>query len=171
MDTHNPAYSGNVRQQLHKLYNSNEQPGGPIIIWEGGSNNYTQWQHSAKFCLAPYGFGWGIRLSIVMATGCVPVIIQVRSRWQQVAAGGTESVCAAAQLLAGLGKHLAPAADELCPTARPVCATTTCATITTLPPTAPPAACATTGCSDVPDTGPCHHRSMPLQACHPSCGS
>jgi hypothetical protein len=32
----------------------------------------------AKFCLAPYGHGWGIRLSIVVAAGCVPVIIQVR---------------------------------------------------------------------------------------------
>ncbi len=74
------AYSGNVRQQLHTMYNSSEHPDGPIIMWEGVTNNYSQWQQSAKFCLAPYGFGWGIRLSIVMATGCVPVIIQV-CRW------------------------------------------------------------------------------------------
>jgi hypothetical protein len=74
-----PTYSGNVRQQLHQLYNSNERPGGPILMWEGSSTNYTDWQQSAKFCLAPYGFGWGIRLSIVMAAGCVPVIIQVGS--------------------------------------------------------------------------------------------
>jgi hypothetical protein len=96
MDSHNPAYSGNVRQQLHKLYNSNERPGGPIVIWEGGSTNYTDWQQSAKFCLAPYGFGWGIRLSIVMAAGCVPVIIQVGSvgagLWWAVAGWGEQQV-------------------------------------------------------------------------------
>ncbi len=30
----------------------------------------------AKFCLAPMGFGWGIRLAEAMVTGCVPVIVQ-----------------------------------------------------------------------------------------------
>ncbi|KAG2488197.1 hypothetical protein HYH03_013191 [Edaphochlamys debaryana] len=33
-------------------------------------------QERAKFCLAPSGFGWGVRLTQVMMTGCVPVIIQ-----------------------------------------------------------------------------------------------
>jgi hypothetical protein len=29
-----------------------------------------------RFCLAPYGWGWGIRLSQIILAGCVPVIIQ-----------------------------------------------------------------------------------------------
>ncbi|KAG2488216.1 hypothetical protein HYH03_013210 [Edaphochlamys debaryana] len=30
----------------------------------------------AKFCLAPSGHGWGVRLAQAMMTGCVPVIVQ-----------------------------------------------------------------------------------------------
>ncbi len=29
-----------------------------------------------RYCLAPYGWGWGIRLSQIILSGCVPVIIQ-----------------------------------------------------------------------------------------------
>jgi hypothetical protein len=29
-----------------------------------------------RYCLAPYGWGWGIRLAQVMLSGCVPVVIQ-----------------------------------------------------------------------------------------------
>jgi hypothetical protein len=32
---------------------------------------------ASKFCLAPYGHGWGVRTNIYMAHGCVPVIVQV----------------------------------------------------------------------------------------------
>ncbi len=31
---------------------------------------------SRRYCLAPYGWGWGIRLSQIILSGCVPVIIQ-----------------------------------------------------------------------------------------------
>jgi hypothetical protein len=33
---------------------------------------------SSKFCLAPWGHGWGNRLGMYMILGCVPVIVQVR---------------------------------------------------------------------------------------------
>ncbi len=39
-------------------------------------DNYEEELRRARFCLAPYGAGWGIRLSLSMAYGCVPVIIQ-----------------------------------------------------------------------------------------------
>jgi hypothetical protein len=32
--------------------------------------------HPCRFCLAPYGWGWGVRLSQIILAGCVPVIIQ-----------------------------------------------------------------------------------------------
>jgi hypothetical protein len=38
-----------------------------------------QWRplpRSCRYCLAPYGWGWGMRLSQVILSGCVPVIIQ-----------------------------------------------------------------------------------------------
>lgn len=34
---------------------------------------------SSKFCLAPWGHGWGNRLGLYMIMGCVPVIVQVRA--------------------------------------------------------------------------------------------
>jgi hypothetical protein len=49
-----------------------------VHIHEGHTGQYDRLMSSAKFCLAPYGHGWGIRLGQVMLAGCVPVIIQVR---------------------------------------------------------------------------------------------
>ncbi len=40
-----------------------------------------EWMRQAKFCLAPYGHGWGIRLMKLIVAGCVPVIIQVGVVW------------------------------------------------------------------------------------------
>jgi hypothetical protein len=79
MDHHISNYSGNVRQQLHKMFNSNEHGGLPVHIWEGFSSHYSQLRSSAKFCLAPYGYGWGSRLAHMVLAGCVPVIIQASS--------------------------------------------------------------------------------------------
>jgi hypothetical protein len=45
-------------------------------VAEGTVDNYLEELRRARFCLAPYGAGWGIRLSLSMAYGCVPVIIQ-----------------------------------------------------------------------------------------------
>jgi hypothetical protein len=51
-------------------------PAARLQIIDGGIHNYTEELRAAKFCLAPYGAGWGIRVTISMAHGCVPVIIQ-----------------------------------------------------------------------------------------------
>jgi hypothetical protein len=48
----------------------------PSQISEGGIDNYFAAIRRSKFCLAPYGHGWGIRTNIYMAHGCIPVIIQ-----------------------------------------------------------------------------------------------
>ncbi len=45
-------------------------------ISEGATSDYYTDIRSSKFCLSPYGHGWGIRTNIYMAYGCVPVIIQ-----------------------------------------------------------------------------------------------
>ena len=41
---------------------------------------YSAALRSARFCLAPYGHGWGVRLGQAVAAGCVPVIVQVGRR-------------------------------------------------------------------------------------------
>lgn len=46
---------------------------------EGQTEEYEQRLREAKFCFAPYGVGWGIRLLQCILTGSVPVIVQVRS--------------------------------------------------------------------------------------------
>ncbi len=50
---------------------------GEVLVHNGYTPWHDEWMKLAKFCLAPYGHGWGIRLSIVITAGCVPVIIQV----------------------------------------------------------------------------------------------
>jgi hypothetical protein len=50
-----------------------------VMIHEGGMlpGQYAHMLNSSKFCLAPSGYGWGIRLNYYVVAGCVPVIIQV----------------------------------------------------------------------------------------------
>ncbi|GFR49821.1 hypothetical protein Agub_g11761 [Astrephomene gubernaculifera] len=76
------VYSQGVRQALHKLFG----PGGkydpegpnarPDIIITGPVPHAADEMVKAKFCLAPMGAGWGIRLSRAVLVGCVPVVIQ-----------------------------------------------------------------------------------------------
>lgn len=47
-----------------------------VQIIEGQVRNYIESIRSSKFCLSPYGHGWGMRTTIYMAHGCVPVILQ-----------------------------------------------------------------------------------------------
>lgn len=47
----------------------------PLIVWMCYSDA-VEYMATTRFCLAPYGAGWGIRLSALMVTGCIPVIIQ-----------------------------------------------------------------------------------------------
>jgi len=50
-----------------------------VIIHEGGLPDYQDIIRNSRFCMAPSGHGWGIRLGQYMTLGCVPVIIQVGS--------------------------------------------------------------------------------------------
>lgn len=49
----------------------------PLVLAarHGADRNYLAMSKST-FCLAPSGFGWGIRLAEAMHSGCVPVIVQ-----------------------------------------------------------------------------------------------
>ncbi len=42
------------------------------------TRSYGELQMRSKFCLAPHGSGFGMRLTIAITFGCIPVIIQVR---------------------------------------------------------------------------------------------
>jgi hypothetical protein len=55
--------------------------------------NYFDAIRSSKFCLSPYGHGWGIRTTLYMAHGCVPVILQ--DHVYQVGAVACEAECVA----------------------------------------------------------------------------
>ena len=66
-----PMYSQNVRQLVHAWYSENNdrfsitEGLAPIDIFG-----------LSKFCLAPSGDGWGVRLAKSLIVGCVPLIIQ-----------------------------------------------------------------------------------------------
>ena len=66
--------AGGVRQSLHNTYSDGRDP--DIKINEGGVSDYFGQIKASKFCLSPYGHGWGIRTNLYMANGCVPVVIQ-----------------------------------------------------------------------------------------------
>jgi hypothetical protein len=66
--------TGGVRQSLHTTYRDGHDK--DIQINEGGVGDYFGQIRASKFCLSPYGHGWGIRTNIYMANGCVPVVIQ-----------------------------------------------------------------------------------------------
>jgi hypothetical protein len=65
-------------QELWALYNSGKL-GADVTILDRvpPSPQYETLVGTTKYCLAPYGHGWGWRLSAYMALGCVPVILQV----------------------------------------------------------------------------------------------
>ncbi|GIL91001.1 hypothetical protein Vretimale_17051 [Volvox reticuliferus] len=68
-------YSQGVRQAITKM--QQERPTwnrSDFLIRTAGSFKGTMLY--SKFCLAPSGWGWGIRLVETMASGCVPVIVQ-----------------------------------------------------------------------------------------------
>ncbi|KXZ50301.1 hypothetical protein GPECTOR_17g940 [Gonium pectorale] len=76
------VYSQGVRQAIHKMFGPGGKydPNGPNARpdWKigGPSGQAADEMQKAKFCLAPMGAGWGIRLGEAMVTGCVPVIVQ-----------------------------------------------------------------------------------------------
>lgn len=77
---HDRFYSGGVRQEVNKLLmdlnKTNPESMKDIVFIHGQSPDYAKLFISAKFCLAPYGSGFGIRLSISMVHGCIPVVVQ-----------------------------------------------------------------------------------------------
>jgi len=66
-------------QELWKLFKSGKLGEDVFISPDNNLKNYKQQVQSSKFCLAPWGHGWGNRLGQYMVMGCVPVIVQVRT--------------------------------------------------------------------------------------------
>ncbi|KAG1660173.1 hypothetical protein FOA52_005273 [Chlamydomonas sp. UWO 241] len=79
-------YSGGVRQAIAESLKeqfggtavSNGKAGldGDIVFIDGQTDKYRELYNTTKFCLAPHGSGFGIRLSLAMVHGCIPVVIQ-----------------------------------------------------------------------------------------------
>ncbi|KAG2493501.1 hypothetical protein HYH03_008317 [Edaphochlamys debaryana] len=75
-------YSLGVRQTIYEMFG----PGGkhhangshprPDYLVAHATHSAVEDLQRAKFCLAPSGLGWGVRLAGAMLAGCVPVIIQ-----------------------------------------------------------------------------------------------
>lgn len=66
-------YSGGSRQLIAEWipkWNDSE------IVFTAHVDDYIGTLRSSKFCLTPYGHGWGIRISFAISTGCIPLIIQ-----------------------------------------------------------------------------------------------
>lgn len=47
-----------------------------ILVHDNFLSNSVESIRTSKFCLAPYGHGWGVRLAQYITYGCVPVIVQ-----------------------------------------------------------------------------------------------
>ena len=77
-------YSMGVRQRLFADYGEAETD-AKVAIWNAsrvervGESPLQSWRglmNSSKFCLAPNGDGWGIRITQTILAGCVPLIAQ-----------------------------------------------------------------------------------------------
>ncbi|MEW5298035.1 MAG: hypothetical protein WDW36_001199 [Sanguina aurantia] len=73
-----PTYSGGSRQAILHLFESlrNSPSVRDVIYAEGQVASYQDKMHTSKFCFAPSGYGYGMRLSTAMLNGCIPVVIQ-----------------------------------------------------------------------------------------------
>jgi len=69
-----PEYSGNTRQSIASYVDSWDS--GEIKFVHGYVQDYRHELRSARFCLAPYGHGFGIRIVHAAVSGCIPVVIQ-----------------------------------------------------------------------------------------------
>ncbi|KAG2431211.1 hypothetical protein HXX76_009739 [Chlamydomonas incerta] len=76
------SYSGGARQALAEhLKRLLGAPGGKeahkdIQFIEGYTPDYESLYARSRFCLAPHGAGFGVRLTLAMTHACIPVIIQ-----------------------------------------------------------------------------------------------
>ncbi len=62
------SYSGGVRQEVYHLWGDNNNRPDPhkkVVVYKGYHGRYEWLVKNSKFCLAPYGWGWGIRISEV----------------------------------------------------------------------------------------------------------
>ncbi len=66
----------------HRLPSATENT-VPCAQPQGSIAEYHQLLQHCKFCLAPYGYGYGMRLIEAVAFGCIPVIVQVGGSWAQ----------------------------------------------------------------------------------------
>ncbi|MEW5312012.1 MAG: hypothetical protein WDW38_003676 [Sanguina aurantia] len=73
-----PTYSGGSRQAILHLFESlkSDPSMRDVIYAEGQVASYQDKMHTSKFCFAPSGYGYGMRLSTAMLNGCIPVVIQ-----------------------------------------------------------------------------------------------
>ncbi|KAG2447967.1 hypothetical protein HYH02_006996 [Chlamydomonas schloesseri] len=76
-----PSYSGGARQALAEHLKG--LLGGPdkdsykdVQFIEGYTPDYEALYARSRFCLAPHGAGFGVRLTLAMTHACIPVIIQ-----------------------------------------------------------------------------------------------
>lgn len=63
-------------QELWKLFKAGKLGSNVLISPSNNLPNYKELVRSSKFCLAPWGHGWGNRLGQYMVMGCVPVLVQ-----------------------------------------------------------------------------------------------
>ncbi|KAG2425771.1 hypothetical protein HXX76_013396 [Chlamydomonas incerta] len=75
--TGDKEYSGGARQAIAAMLAAlGDRRPADVEFVEGTVHNYGKHYRAAHFCLAPYGFGYGIRLSEAVSWGCIPVVIQ-----------------------------------------------------------------------------------------------
>lgn len=66
-------------QELWRLWQADKLGDRVLISDKNRLPDFEDLVRSSKFCLAPWGHGWGNRLGLYMIMGCVPVIVQVRA--------------------------------------------------------------------------------------------
>eukprot|EP00271_Cylindrocystis_brebissonii_P018260 TRINITY_DN5097_c0_g1_i1.p1 TRINITY_DN5097_c0_g1~~TRINITY_DN5097_c0_g1_i1.p1 ORF type:complete len:809 (-),score=113.99 TRINITY_DN5097_c0_g1_i1:232-2547(-) len=76
--THGPfTWSFGVRQKMFQMYGGKENETGIRMVGtEGVVWGFLEEMESSIFCLAPSGWGWGMRATQAAMLGCIPVVIQ-----------------------------------------------------------------------------------------------
>jgi hypothetical protein len=67
-----------LAQELWRLWETGALGDRVLISNSSRLPDFEGLVRGSKFCFAPWGHGWGIRLGLYMAMGCVPAIVQVR---------------------------------------------------------------------------------------------
>ncbi|PSC71723.1 exportin-1-like isoform X2 [Micractinium conductrix] len=69
------SYSGGTRQALEALARGWQDPDFNFTVGYVG-DQYEASLRSSRFCLAPYGYGYAMRVVEAMLAGCMPLIVQ-----------------------------------------------------------------------------------------------